>query len=269
MMKEHRFTKRLIFFVSTSLLAMSLLTSCSEDNDSTPTSPDGEGAKIEGKVTDDNGFRKSNPFNSPTANVEGAVVSAYRIEADGSLTNVTEQQATTDANGQFAVATNIETSNNIMLIAKKDNATWKTFVASEVRSGQTSRSQPMNEESSREAEVIRHMERDNDSESDNVTYAEVQAYIDFEIAAETKSDSTAYQELYSSIKAGASAKSEAMSNAYFGASSSEMEAVSNTKSDAAVNLQSSLYAVGNSDSEIESAYNAYFDAGNEEKFSRS
>lgn len=235
------------------LSASFLFTNCSDDEN--PVNADqGNTAKIEGRVTGSSGFSKTTGLNK-TNSIEGATVIIAEVQSNGSLSTVSSSSVKTDAQGRFTVETNSMNAKNLVVVAQKNNVEWKAVVSAETKSGSTIYCPPVNDETTAEAEVYSEVVAE--GEANTVSYADVQYYIDSEIAAKIKGNSSMRAQLVSALKAEARAKSKAFASSYFQTSASTMESVNNAKAMAQIELEASLNAAGESSSGYDAAFKIY------------
>ncbi|NNE68834.1 MAG: hypothetical protein HKN29_00570 [Rhodothermales bacterium] len=149
-----------------------LLTGC--DSDSNVTGPDsGNGDRtVSGFVTDDAASKSA-------GNIEGAVVTAAEINSQGQI-QAAEGEATTTASGQYTLETSAD-SDFMIVTATKGDFTSKVLVDA---SAGARNAMTMTSETHAEAEVYAESRRQGQNE---VTTADVAAYVDAEIAARIES----------------------------------------------------------------------------------
>lgn len=224
----------------------------------------GETATIQGTVTNDAGFSKLAQVRGP---VDAATVTVAQIQADGSLQTVSTAEAETDVNGNYTVEADVDGADGLIVVAQKGNVTWKTVVSSKAERGQTTRSQPHNDESTTEAELREEHERK--QTSDDVPYSDEGAFISAEVAAEVKGDGVAIAELATAMEAEAAAHIQALGDAAIGATTAQIQNAEDAKAQAQIELETSLnIAAGNQvaiDAALETHHqaivDAYIDAG--------
>lgn len=248
------------YLLMTSFISFLFIVGCGDDN----PSASGSTARIEGRVTDDAGFSKLAKTNGPVA---GATVTVAQIQADGSLQTVSTDSAQTDANGEFLVETDLDGVSGLVVVAEKGSVTWKAIVTSEVNVGSTTKCQPHNDESTSEADVREeNIARGN---NDRVTYADISAYVDADVATSVKGDASAITSLTVAIEEKAEAEVSALTHASIGASQPEIQAAKNAKVQAQATLEAALNDAAGNQSQIDVAFeifynalvNAYVDAG--------
>jgi len=180
--------------VSALLIAMMVFIGCDSDNGAASE----RAFTFEGRVTDDAGFGKR-------ANVEGAVVTAANLEAGGSLTTLVGE-TTTDADGSFSLEVDGATE-VVVLKAEKETFASEVLVLHELEAGGTIRAMPMTVESEAEAAVYVESAR-NGSAGDELTAADVAAYVNARLAAEWKAGATTAAQIVAALEASAQAEAE-------------------------------------------------------------
>lgn len=121
-----------------------LAAGCSDDDDKTvgPSGP----ARLEGLV-----------FDEQAQPVSGASVTASRIAADGDLTVVSREPATTNVEGEYALELEVADVTHLVARAVKGGQEWKAVVSAPVRSGSTVRAQPLTAETTLEAATFQRV----------------------------------------------------------------------------------------------------------------
>ncbi|MEX0820861.1 MAG: carboxypeptidase-like regulatory domain-containing protein [Rhodothermales bacterium] len=149
-------------------------------------------ATLTGQVTDESGNGK---ITAMLAGVEGAVVTAATVSADGSL-NQLEGQTTTNAQGRFSLE--VQTPGDVVVIVAKDgDFESKAIVYVDGRSTVTT--MPLTAESHAEADVLVEARRQDEAAA--VTMADVAAYVTSEVAGEVHAGSRSAADIASSIRA--------------------------------------------------------------------
>lgn len=175
----------------TSLLALafSVVLLSTTGCDSTTNDPDPEpgAATYTGQVTSDEGYASRGATRSSASNagpVEGAVVTAFAVTADGQLRPL-QGRATTNAEGRFSLETD-GTTGAVVLAAEKADFESSALIESGVASSGTVTVPPMNEESHAEAEVYIGTR----AASPEVQVADVVAYVSARTAADLEAGTT-------------------------------------------------------------------------------
>ncbi|MCF8420267.1 MAG: hypothetical protein K9G63_15390 [Melioribacteraceae bacterium] len=247
-----KFERGLIVAVS-SLLILSVIPGCSDDDGPTNPPVENQTSMISGKVTGKPASGNT-PKLSSLQTVEGAAVFAARVKADGSL-EVISDTVMTNASGEFTLETEVEGESDVMIIGNKNSSEWKSVVSAELKHNTTVYCAPLSEESTAESEV--YAELIGDGNAGMVSYADVQLFISSETAAEINSTSTLAAKIAGAIYAEYTARVEAASDAAIGASATQLKAVADAKASAEVQLDAALYAAGESDAQIDAAFNNY------------
>ncbi|MFA5972802.1 MAG: hypothetical protein WC780_10665 [Lentimicrobiaceae bacterium] len=225
---------------------------CSKDNG-------GGNSKISGSVSDNGGNLKSygdgQSVKSSEAGIEGATVIIAEVQANGSLNTVSTQSVQTDINGKFTVETTLSGAKNLVVVASKGAMEWKTVVSAEVKSGTTVYAQPLNTESTAEAEVYARLKAS--GKLNTVSQADMQLYINSEVAAQIKGNASMQDQFISALEAKQQAHAQASSNAYFGITNTQMQAITDAKVQAQVAFEAALYNAGDSQSSAEDQFNTY------------
>lgn len=151
--------------------------------DTTDSDGDASSVRIEGRVTDDAGAGKV--ASTQAGPVEGATVTAARVESDGTLTQL-EGEASTDAEGRYELDVD-EASDVTVVMAVREDFNSQVLVARPDDGAGTVEARPMTAESRAEADVFTEL-RTQFSEDDaaSPTAADVAAHVNAD-AAETVS----------------------------------------------------------------------------------
>lgn len=223
--------------IYSTILVLGLI-SCSKNSDM-------QTAKVSGRVADDNSASNVSPQKvrsndlSVSAGVQGATVIMAQVQGDGSLKTVSTQSVQTDANGKFVVETDVVSEKNLVVVATKGSMEWKAVVSAEVKGGETVYSQPLNSESTAEAEVYARLKAAGKTEV--VSQADVQLYLNADIAAQIKGNASLEDQFISSLEARSQASVQACSNSNFGITSSQLQAIASAKAAAQVSYEAALY----------------------------
>jgi hypothetical protein len=116
---------------------------------SEPVQPEMYTVRIEGKVF--NSVSYDDIFTENTA-VKNASVDIYRIDINGQK-KVNVNSATTNSAGKFLIETEFEGTREYLVVAQKDEKTWKAVIKAAVENEVTIFIQPLTDESTAEAEV--------------------------------------------------------------------------------------------------------------------
>ena len=232
-----------------------VLTSCSKDN---PVDSGGANAKVAGKVTSDSGLYKSLQKSSgieSSQGISGATVVLAQVQADGSLKTVSTQSVQTDVNGNFTVETNLSGAQNLVVVATKSTSQWKAVVYSQVSSNTTVYCQPVNTQTTAQADVYSQIVLS--GQANTVSTADLQMYLNSSVAAQISSSTTAKSQYASCLATESQVRTQASSHTYFGISSSQLQTIENARAQASVALQSSLYSHADSQSSASQDFQTY------------
>lgn len=246
------------YFLSVIAIAMSIMFSaCSKDNN--PVDVNGAGtSKVSGRVTGDQGLYKSLQKSSGVESshgVTGAAVILAQVQADGSLKTVSTQSVQTDVNGNFTVETNLSGAQNLVVVATKGTSQWKTVVYSQVSSNTTVYCQPVNTQTTAQANVYAQLVVS--GKANTISTADLQMYLTSSVAAQINSNTTAESQFASSLATEAQVRTQAASQAYFGISNAQLQTIENAKLQALASFQTSLYNNVNSQSSVSQDFQTY------------
>jgi len=205
---------------------------------------DPQGAsKVSGRVSDGGSASNLSSQNVRSSisstGVEGATVIMAEVQADGSLKTVSTQSVQTDVNGNFVIETNTSSAKNLVVVATKGSSEWQSVVSAEVKSGKTVYAQPLNSESTAEAEVYARLIAT--GKTNVVSQADVQLYLNSDIAAQIKGNVSLKDQFISSLEARSQASSQACSNSNYGITSSQIKTITDAKVRAQVSFETALY----------------------------
>ena len=175
------------------LASLVLTTGC----DNAGANEEEEGLTVEGRATDSGGYSKS------SSSIEGAVVTAASVNADGSQADLSAS-ATTDAEGRFSLQVGDVASNVLLLQAEKLDFSSKALVY--LRNGDRAsvRAMPMTSESRAEADV--YVQARQQSSTGAATVADVAAYVDARVAAEMEAEQTTSADVALAVRSAAEAE---------------------------------------------------------------
>lgn len=224
------------------------------------TSPDGEQATVNGRVENNESAGKVSGADQ-VSSVEGAVVTAARVTSSGSLEMIGNAEAETDANGQFTLNIDADAvsdvAGQVVIMAENESQQWKAFAHSELESGSEIDLKPLTVESSGEASVYQEVVANGDT--DLVSKADIEAYIDSEAGSECRDNSEAAAEFAGSLAAEAQARAAFFINQSIEITEEQITEIRDAKAEAVAELHAKLYA-STSQSAKTDAYDAYFDA---------
>lgn len=250
--KSKKMRKKFMMLSVLSFVSIFLIFGCSDntpvDSNSTSTS------KVQGSVTDNDGFQKVSSVNQEESNIQGAMVILARIKADGSLETVSNASVQTDADGKFTVETNVDGESNLVVVATKGSSEWKAVVSATVKNGLIVYAPPLNNETTVEADIYANIKA---SGSTNVTFADISSAINSEIAAQVKGNATAIAQLAASISAEADARFKAFTNSEIGGTQTKWQAIVNVRAQAQAQLERDLYVANGNQANIDAAFETY------------
>jgi len=245
-----RFIMGLNYFIAV-IIFLGMM-ACSKDKE-------GSTSKISGRVADNGGVTKSlgkgQSVEASTSGIQGATVIVADVQADGSLKTVSTQSVQTDVDGKFTVETEQSSVKNLVVVATKSTSEWKTVVSSEVKSGTTVYAQPLNEESTTEAEVYSRLKAK--GKLNTVSQSDMQLYVNSEVASQIKGNASMQDQFNSALEVRQQSHTQASSNAYFGITSTQLQTIANAKAQAQVSFEEALNNTDDSQSSSENQFNIY------------
>ncbi len=185
------------FHTITSLfIAALLIAGCDSDSNSSDTTS--TTTSISGRVTDDASFGKQ-------GDVDNANVRAEEIDDNGT-TRQREGDATTDESGRYFLETNVE-SDVILIVASKPGFEGKTVaMANTAASGSGDvNAMNINLETTAEADVY-VAAKQQDSDDEPVTPADVALFVDGDVAAELAASNTTHAQVSAAIRSATEAE---------------------------------------------------------------
>lgn len=218
------------------------------------TGPSAEGdVRLTGRVTDDAGLGKA------SAEVEGAIVTASSIEADGTSGEL-QGEATTSADGQYELHVG-DAGSELVLHARKGAFQSKVMAYTGGRA--EVRAMPMTMETHGEAEVfLEARQRDG---GDAVTMADVALFVSREVAAEAATDAGVAADVAAAVVAEARTRDNYMREEE---DAGEVDAAPRRQNDAFFDFQAALYVATGAGAETgavaqleQAAIDAYTDSG--------
>lgn len=205
-----------------------------------------DSATISGRVTDNSSSGSSALLASSKAararasqgGVEGAVVTAVRVRADGS-TRPLEGEATTNASGEFTINVKGEGATDVVRLKAEGENGFSSSVIVQVDGKSQLSAQPMTAETKAEAEVFLEAKAEDEASSPmkGVTAADVALRVNADAASAINAGATAAEEVAAAIAASVRAETQMNGTAEGGA---EAEAVADVKADLFAELQSGL-----------------------------
>ncbi len=235
------------------ITSMLVLSACSKDDN--PVESGGSTSKVSGRISTSSASQNVLAKTSGVESVDGATVILAQVQADGSLKTVSTQSVQTDVNGKFVVETKLSDVKNLVVVAEKASAKWKAVVSAQVKSGTTVYAPPLNSESTTEADL--YIKLVSSGQADANSESDLKLFINSESAAEINGNSDAETKFINAFSAHAQATAQAAGNSYFGLTNAQVQAFLKAKADASAKLDQDLYMSGDSDSDVEAAYNNY------------
>lgn len=242
-------------YIFISLLVASVGFGCSTNssNDSSAT--------ISGSVEGQQGQQKAQ-----FSNVEGAVVTAAEVTSSGSVQTIDGTETETDASGNFNLDVDVESAQNIAIVAENEGQTWMGYLSSEVENGSSYTLKPINTESTAETEV--YTEVVSSGNANLVSKADVEAAVSNNSAAAINSSSSNASRVATGLKNAAEARAEFYAETIGDGSEDALNATAQAAAQAQFQLETEL-ASTTSEQEREEAYdifvesmvNAYTSAG--------
>ena len=218
-------------------------------------SDDPSSFQVNGKVTDDAGYGKA------LAPIEGAVVTAATMNANGSLNDL-EGEATTDASGAYTL--DLEVSEEL-LVVEAESATYTGGVLV-YRGRELDKASPMsmNVETTAEADVYAQVR----ARGESASFVDVIAFVDKTVAAEIAADADIAAEVAAAIGASEDGEDEYVDRENIDRKAEKEDERDDREKEAFLALQSSLAAATSASAETaaletfeEALVDAYIDAG--------
>ena len=249
-------TKSIKLFIALFVSSLTVI-GCSSNSNSS----DNQSATINGSVETESAKQKT--FQP---SVEGAVVTAARINSDGSLETIGNSEAETDASGSFTLDVDVEAAQEIAIIAEKDGNEWSGFLSGEVENGNSITLKPLNTESSAETNVFAEVVASGDA--DIVQKSDIEAVVTSSNASEIESGLTTTAEVATALSNSAEARVEFFNEMMSDNSEEALEETYQLLAEAQLQLESELDASTSTEARseaynvfIESSINAYTEAG--------
>lgn len=229
--------QNLVFVLALTLLGFAC------DNSSTGPG-ENELAMVNGKV-ENNESNKADA--SKAADIEGVIVTAATLNADGSLETISGAEAETDADGEFTLEIDVEAvsnaTNRVVVTAEQNGETIKAFVSQELQSGGEATVQPLTFESTAETEVFAEVVANGDA--DFVSQAEIEATVSSSMATELRGNTQAASSLAVALAEKAQAQSEFYAEQGVEFSEEQQDEASGIKAEAMAELEAQLDAATN------------------------
>lgn len=216
------------------------------------SSSDSDSAIIKGSVSEELSQQKIQ-----SNEVEGAIVSAATVTSSGSFETIEGTETETDASGNFTINVDVESHQQIVIIAEKGEMQWTGFLTSNVKNGSSFTLKPLNAESSAETSVW--VELVASGSADIVNKADIETVVDSEIAAEIRSNSSAAARIAIGLKKAAQARAEYFSETLESKSESALKTTFEAMAEAQLRLESEL-KTASSEEQREAAFDMFAQA---------
>lgn len=227
----------------TCILALMVVTvSC--DNNSSGTEEGNENpAVVEGRVDNlSSSAATGDTAQAKIKQVEGAIVQAMRVNAQGNLQPLGEDTTQTNAEGSYTLEITApdlaDVSDRVIITAEQDGQMAKTFVTAMVEPGGTSRAQPIGYESSAEASVFQELLAQ--GETNQVTNADIEAVVTGPVAVDMETDTALVSDVTAAVVAYEQAKREYYNSQDTDVSQGQWEDINEIEVDAQIELENRL-----------------------------
>ena len=231
---------------------------------------DEEAVTVSGRVTDDNQSSESThtaKSSEPSATgVEGAVITAVAVAADGSVSTL-NGETTTDVNGEFSFVAEGEGATDHIRILANSDGDYESSVIVQVNGRNSVQTRPLTAETHAEAEVYLEAKANDDADSheEGVMAADVAVFVNGDVAAAINTGEQSAAEIGAAIANSVMTRAEYNANAEAGV---DMAAVAVAKLEAFAEYQAELAAASEAEARaeavaaLEEAYvNIFADAG--------
>lgn len=226
---------------------------CSDSSSST------QPATVNGRVEGNNSQSKAKTSavqpQTASSGVEGAVVTAGRVQSDGTIKMIDGAKTTTEADGSYSLNVDASANSNVVVIAEKNSQKWKAYVSSQLQSGSTVEAKPMNTESTAETDVLTKIVAQGNS--NYVTVSDIEAYVDANLAAQIQGNSEAESEVAGAIVEEANARAKYFAQSSVDVSQQTFQQALKAKAQAQTKLEARLNEASSMDEE-KAAYDAFF-----------
>lgn len=241
------------------ILALSWLGfACSDTINS--TSSNSVQLTVNGRVESSGGADQDNSSEDDESTaVEGAVVTAAQVTADGSLETLGNAETQTSASGEFTLKIKsqgvADAADKVVVVVEKESQQWKAFVSQKVESGSTVDIKPISIESTGETSVYQEVIAN--GETDLVSKADIESYIGTAAAAELQGSEEATAEFASALAAEARTKAEILATQSSEVSEEQMAGINEAKARALADLNAKLNASADQSAKAE-AYKTFY-----------
>ncbi|MBN2731787.1 MAG: hypothetical protein JXR26_05070 [Balneolaceae bacterium] len=193
--------------------------------------------------------------------VEGAVVTAAHVTADGELQTIGDAQAETNAEGEYTLQVDVsaaaDAASRIVIVAESEGETAKAFVTGNVQNGSSFTVQPISFESSAEAEVFQNLVANGNAGV--VTKADIEITVKNDIAADIQSNAQNATDIAAALVSSAEAKARFYAEKGVEISQEQRDQIVQIKQEAQVQLATALHAATSTE-EQQAAFEAFLQA---------
>ncbi len=224
-------------------------------------SSDSGSATINGSVEGNSQKQKA-----AVTNVEGAVVTAAKVTANGSIETIKGAETQTNASGEFTLDVDVESAQHILIVAEKEGTEWKGFLTAAAENGNTIQLKPLNSETTAESAV--YTEIVSSAKADIVQKSDIEAVVTAEIASEINGQLMATETVAAALVKSAEARVEFYSERFQNKSEAKLKKTYELLAEAQLRLESELAATASAEARseaydvfVESTANAYINAG--------
>ena len=157
--------------------ALAVLSACNNDSGN-PAGPNGSTQTVSGQFQGDPAMAKT------STNVQGAVVVAYAVSNDGSFSQEIGRD-TTDAHGNFQIATEKQGAQNWVFVATQGSMQWMSRYNDTLSENDADTVRPVNFESTLQTQVYLALQKT--EQGRRVTSGEMTTAVDIDVAASSRS----------------------------------------------------------------------------------
>ncbi len=251
-MLSNTFLKKYDKFFYISIFAiLSFITGCEKEEDSSVQPPQTSTAKIEGRIMGSSSYSTVN-----NTYIAGASVYLSEVNQDGSIHKISQSNITSDQNGNFLCSIDYSSGNRIIVTAIKGSKTWKSFINNDIKNGLTYYVQPLNDESTSEADVYIEAIKNNNV---NVSYPDISIFVDEVIAQKLTQEIVTPSQIASVINDVKNIEASTISNKQFVSIPIDLTKLNNAKYFAQSLLERNLY-YSKSQSDYDAAFASFYEA---------
>ena len=231
--------RNLILFFTMAMLAVAC------DDSSTGGMENSDAATFTGRVESTSSQQtEANKSADQISAVEGAVVTAAQVTAEGELQTIGDAEAQTDAEGEYSLQVDVSSiadpANQIVIIATNNEETAQAIVSAEVQNGNTIAVQPINLETSAEVAVYQNVAANGNTNI--VSTADISVAVESEVAADIKSNTQNAADVAAALASSAQAKATYYTEKGIEVSEDQRNQIAQIKHDAQVQLEAELNA---------------------------